>query len=143
MPDTELSKSTESSVEPYIDPGLAGSYCAVFNDLESFGEQVGAEGTEGNVARLDERLKILADVGNKLATLSDSESSAAWIDMADEYSSAHDYFLSSGRQLANDEFLHRLARAVEAADHAFEHDSGRIQDECNKDSGQFVSDGVS
>lgn len=134
-------KETGTPIEEidYTLPYEANTYCEVLEDLEAFNSEVDNQTEVEAAHQLDQRLEILTKTGAQLSTLSEaSDASEAWENMSESYSNLHDFFLSSGQQVTNDEFLALLAETTSISNSTFTSQTEEAETKCGVDLSQFL-----
>ena len=138
--DEEADEAAQGSGEvEYVDPSGSDDYCGVLADLDEFSKQASGQTDDASIDQLGERLDLLVATGERLVELSPTEDAKDdWSEYTEAYSDVRDFYVSSGQQISNDDFITELAKSVEVTNRVYESRRESVKDECGVDLDQFI-----
>lgn len=148
-PESEPAKESGESPEPdsteaapsYTDPSTARTYCGALKGLVKMSEEIKDESEEAIVKGMDSRLELLAKSTARIGELApDNKASQSWNKVSKDFGEASEFFKSSGRQIANTDFLVLLADATRSADATFRSQADPVRKECGVDISKLASE---
>lgn len=126
----------------YTVPAEADDYCGVLEGLVQLNDEASMQSQDASLDQLGERLELFVGAAAELSELApDEESEEQWGAVEEAYGELHDFYLSSGGQVENEQFIVLLAEATQVSAEAYESQQEGVQEECDVDLSLLMQEG--
>lgn len=136
-PEPSHSSVTEHS-GVLTDTPRADDYCGLIRELNERADATAELDMNGQISAWGVNLDFLAASMSMLVT-HDAERADLWRQAAEAYAATADFYVVSGRQIANDNLLVLLAEAVADSDAAYLATKDRAREECGADVSPLIT----